>query len=73
LFCEGVQFFENFTLCDLDNFDVILGNTFLDAYKVNILHNGSKLKVHAKVGFKLMNLDVKYNYVGQKWELTWLF
>ncbi len=22
LFCEGVHFFENFTLCDLDNFDV---------------------------------------------------
>ncbi len=23
LFCEGVQLFENFTFCDLDNFDVI--------------------------------------------------
>ncbi len=62
LFCEGVQFFEK-TLCDLDNFDVILGNTFLNAYKVDILHSGSKLKVRAKIGFKLMNLNVKYNYV----------
>jgi hypothetical protein len=50
-------------LCDLDNFDVILRNAFLDAYKVNILHSKNKLKVHAKVGFKLMNLNAKYNYV----------
>jgi hypothetical protein len=50
-------------LCDLDNFDVILGNTFLDAYKVDILHSGRKLKVHAEVGFKLRNLNVTYNYV----------
>ncbi len=42
LFCRGIQFFENFTLCDLDNFDVILGNTFLDAYKVDFLYNGGQ-------------------------------
>jgi len=48
-------------LCDLDKFDVILGNTFLNVYKVNILHNGSKLRVHAKVGFKFVNLDLEYN------------
>ncbi len=35
-------------MCDLNNFDVILGNTFLDAYEVDIFHNGGKLKVHAK-------------------------
>jgi hypothetical protein len=58
LFCMGVQFFENFTLCDLNNFDVILGNTFLDAYEVTILCNGHKLKFCAKCGSKLMNLDV---------------
>jgi hypothetical protein len=57
----GVQFFENFTLCDLNNFDVILGNTFLDVYKVAIFRSGGKLKVCAKCGFKLMNLDVDYN------------
>jgi len=30
LFCKRVQFFENFTLCDFNNFDAILGKTFLD-------------------------------------------
>jgi hypothetical protein len=58
----GEQFFENFTLCDLNNFDVIIRNTFFNAYKVNILHNGGKLRVHAKCGSKLMNLDVDYNF-----------
>jgi hypothetical protein len=57
---SSFQFFENFTLCDLDHFDVILKNTFLDAYKVNIFHNKSKVRKCAKVGFKLMNLNVKY-------------
>jgi hypothetical protein len=57
LFCGGIQFCENFTLCDLDHFDVIIGNTFLDAYEVNIFRNG----VRAKCGFKLMNLNVDYN------------
>ncbi len=61
LFCGGVQFFEDFTLCDLDKFDVILGNTM-----VNILHNGSKLRVHAKIGFKLVNLDLEYNFALSK-------
>jgi hypothetical protein len=63
LFCKGVQFFEIFTLCDLDNFNVILSNTFLDAYEIDILCNGDKLKVSAKNGSKLMNLDVDYNFV----------
>jgi hypothetical protein len=26
-------------MCALDNFDVIPRNTFLDAYKIDILHN----------------------------------
>jgi hypothetical protein len=34
----------------------------LDAYKVNILHNGSELRVCAKCGSKLLNLDVDYNF-----------
>jgi hypothetical protein len=42
LFCKGVQYVENFTLCDLNNFDVILGNTFLDAYKIDFLYSGGK-------------------------------
>jgi hypothetical protein len=39
MFCGIIWFFENFTLCDLNNFDVILGNTFVDAYEINILRN----------------------------------
>jgi len=63
MFCfRGVQFFENFTLCELNNFDVILMNTFLDVYEVDIFHNRSKVRVHVKIGFKLKNLDVEYNY-----------
>jgi hypothetical protein len=62
LFCGGIYFLKNFTLCDLDNFDVIIGNTFLDAYKVDILHNEGRLRVYAKCGFKLMNLDAMYNF-----------
>jgi hypothetical protein len=62
LFCERIWFFENFIVCDLNNFDVILRNTFLDAYKVYILRNGDKLRVHTKSDFKLVNLDVDYNY-----------
>jgi hypothetical protein len=32
LFFRGVQLFENFTLCDLNNFDEIIGKKILDAY-----------------------------------------
>jgi hypothetical protein len=66
LFCGGIQFFENFTLCDLNKFDVILGNTCLDAYKVDILCNENKLKIWAKVSSKLVNLDAEYNYMLAK-------
>lgn len=38
------------TLCDLNNVDATLGNTFLDASKVNILHNKNKVKFCAKIG-----------------------
>ncbi len=64
MFClRGMQFFESFILCELNNFDVILRNKFLDFYEVNIFHNGSKVRIHAKIGFKSMNLDVEYNFV----------
>ncbi len=62
LFCERVWFFDNFTLCELNNFDVILRNTFLDAYEVDILCSEDKLRVHTKSGFKLVNLNVDYDY-----------
>jgi hypothetical protein len=39
LFSWGVHFVENFTLCDLDHFDSILGNIFLDAYGIDIFCN----------------------------------
>ncbi len=61
LFCRRVWFFENFTLCDLNNFNVIVRNTFLDAYEVDILCSGGKLRIHAKCGSKLVNLNVDYN------------
>jgi hypothetical protein len=48
-------------MCDLDKFDVILRNTFLDAYEVDILRSKGKLKIHAKYVFKLMNLNLNYN------------
>jgi hypothetical protein len=57
LFCRWLQFFENFALCDLDSFDVILGNTFMDAYKVDILRIGSKVKFCAKNNSILVNLN----------------
>jgi hypothetical protein len=41
---------------------IILGNTFLDAYEVNILHSRGKLKVRAKNDSKLMNLNENYNF-----------
>ncbi len=65
-FCGRIQFFENFTMCDLDNFDVILGNIFWDAYKIDIFHNKSRLEVYAKCGYKLMNLYANYNYALAK-------
>jgi len=67
LFCGGVRFFKNFTLCDLDNFDVIIGNTILDAYKVYIPHNQGRLKVRAKNGYTLMNLNAYYNSALANW------
>jgi hypothetical protein len=70
LFCGGVQFFENFTLCDLDQIDVILGNTFLDAYKVDIFYSGNKLKDYTKVSSKLMNFNAKYNFALTKVEVN---
>jgi hypothetical protein len=57
-------------MCDLDKFDVIIGNTFLDAYEVDIFRNKGKLKIHAKYGFKLMNLDLYYNSTLAKMEVN---
>ncbi len=53
-------------MCDLDNFDVIIKNIFLDAYKVDIFYNKSKLGICAKIGFRLVNLNVDYNSTLEK-------
>jgi hypothetical protein len=53
LFCSGVQLFNNITLCDLDSFDTIIRNTFLDAYEVDILHNENNVKVHVAKRVKI--------------------
>jgi hypothetical protein len=66
LFCGRIQFFENFTMCDLDNFDAILGNTFLNVYKIDILHNEGRLRICAKCGSKLVNLNANHNYALAK-------
>jgi hypothetical protein len=66
LFYRSVLLFENFTLCDLNNFDVIIGNAFLDDYEVDIFCNESKLRVCAKSGSKLMNLDADHNFALAK-------
>jgi hypothetical protein len=52
-FCKGIPFFNNFTVCDLNNFDIIIRNTFLNAYKVNILRSGAKLRIRVKCGLSL--------------------
>jgi hypothetical protein len=38
LFCSGMKFKEDFMIIALNGFDVILGNTFLDAYHINMSH-----------------------------------
>jgi len=50
LLIGGVQLFEIFTICDLDNFETIIKNTFLDAYKIDIVFREQKIRIHAKVG-----------------------
>jgi hypothetical protein len=66
LFCGGIQLFDNFTLCNLNYFDIIIGNTFLDGYEINILYNKNKVKVRTKVGSKLMNLNGNHNSLLEK-------
>jgi hypothetical protein len=49
LLTKGVRLVKNFTLCDLNNFEAILGNTFLDVYKVDIFRNAHKARVCTKI------------------------
>jgi hypothetical protein len=41
--------------------EAILGNTFLDAYHVDVLRGGFKLKVFAKLTNRSINLEVEYH------------
>jgi hypothetical protein len=45
---------------NLDGIDAILGNTFLNASRVNVLKGGLKLKVNTKLANRFVNLKVKY-------------
>jgi hypothetical protein len=38
----------------------------LDVYEIDIFHNGSNVRVHANIGFKLMNFNVEYKYALTK-------
>ncbi len=40
---------ENFTVCALDGIDAILGNTFLDVYRINVLRGGLNLRIIVKL------------------------
>ncbi len=42
----------------------------MDAYEIDILCSKNKGRIHAKVGFKLVNLNVDYNYLLAKVEIT---
>jgi hypothetical protein len=48
-------------MCELDNFETIFGNMFLDAYHVDVLKNNFKLKIKTRLSKKLINLKVEYH------------
>jgi hypothetical protein len=52
LLCNGMHFKEDFTIGTLNGFDIILGNIFLNAYHIDILKSGSKLRVIARLDDK---------------------
>ncbi len=47
--CGKAKFMENFTVCALDGIDAILGNTFLDVYRINVLRGGLNLRIIVKL------------------------
>jgi hypothetical protein len=55
-----MKFKEDFMIIALDGFDTILSNIFLDAYHIDILRNGIKLKIRARLTKKLVTLEVDY-------------
>ncbi len=55
--CDKAKFMENFTVCTVE---AILGNTFLNAYCVDVLRGGSKLTVIVRLVDKSICLEVEY-------------
>ncbi len=58
--CSKAKLEENFIVYALDDIDAFLGNTFLDAYHVDVLKGGSKLIIIARLVDRSINLNVKY-------------
>jgi hypothetical protein len=48
-----------FIVYALDGIDAILGNIFLDAYRVNVLRGVSNLRIIAKLKDMFVNLEVE--------------
>jgi hypothetical protein len=51
---------KNFMVYALDGIEAILGNTFLDTYRVNVLGKGSKLRVIIRLANRYVSLEVEY-------------
>jgi hypothetical protein len=58
--CGKAKFTKNFMVYALDGIEAILGNTFLDIYRVNVLGRGSKLIVIIRLANRYVNLEVEY-------------
>ncbi len=54
------KIFERFMVCMLDGIEVILGNTFLNAYHIDVLKGISKFKIIIRLVDKLVSLKVEY-------------
>ncbi len=58
--CGKTKFMEKFVVCTLDGIEAILGNTFLDVYRVDVLEGGLKLIVIARLAYRSTSLKVEY-------------
>ncbi len=58
--CNKAKFTKNFTICALDGIEGILGNTFLDVYRVHVLRGGFKLRVISRLANRFVGLKGKY-------------
>jgi hypothetical protein len=58
--CGKTKFVKKFVVCTLDGIEAILGNTFLDVNRVDVLEGGSKLIVIVRLGDRFISLKVEY-------------